>query len=106
MNTSFFDDKKDGQMITQISHAEWFQLLAMIPHDKNIESLLDSSKKSDRVVGRKLSCLVALGAADPPKLQYLTAHIDRWKRLYFRKQGTDHVSVEVLYNDKQNVPRF
>ncbi len=95
MNTDFFDSKKDKELITQISHAEWIQLLAMILNDIDIESLINSPKKADRVTGRKLYCLATLGIKDPSKLRYLMVNLARWETLYFRKQGIDRVSVEV-----------
>ena len=95
VNTSFYDDKKDGQLITQIHHSEFSNLITkMFDESIDPEILLASAAKRDRVLGRKLICLMQLSAQD--MTNFLVLPKSKWSILYFRKQGADGILAEIL----------
>ena len=95
IDTSFFDDKKDGQLITEIKRYEMPGLVAKTL-DESIDPLvlLGSESKKDRVLARKLICLMQL--ANQSMVTFLWVNNGAWSILYFRKKQEDEIAVEVL----------
>ena len=95
VDTRFFDDKKDGQLITEIKRYEMPGLIAKT-FDESIDPLvlLGSESKKDRVLARKLVCLMHLASQN--MTIFLSLNKGAWSILYFRKKQEDEIAVEVL----------
>ena len=95
MNVHFFTDKKDGQLITQIGHHEYSGIVTKT-FDRDIDpmALLEAESKKDRILGRKLVCVMQLASQDIGVFIHLNKMA--WSTLYFRKRGIDEIAVEVL----------
>ena len=95
MNTSFYDDKKDGQLITQIHHHEFSDLVSKTFDESiDVDKLLASYFRKEQMLGRKLACLMQLAAQD--MAAFLTLPRSEWSILYFRKQGVNEIEAELL----------
>ncbi len=101
MTTHFYDDKQDGDLITQIEHWEWADLVAQA-FDESIDplDLVDSDIKKERILGKKLACLMQLAAGDIAAFMALPKR--DWVTLYFRKRGSDGLEAELL--QRTNAP--
>ena len=95
VDTRFFDDKKDGQLITEIKRYEMPGLIAKT-FDESIDPLvlLGSEYKKDRMLARKLVCLMQLASQN--MTTFLWVNNGAWSILYFRKKQEDEIAVEVL----------
>jgi len=91
----WFNQRKPGELLTQISKAEFVNLVQRILDDKFIvlDALFLSDKKADRIMGRKLLCVTNLCQQSPPTLVGLLA--SNWRAVYFRKREGGVVDVEI-----------
>jgi len=93
----WFNQKKPGELLTQISKAELPALVGRTLDSKliTLDALFLSDKKADRIMGRKLLCVINLCQFPPYLAELLTS--SNWRIIYFRKREGGKVDVETRW---------
>ena len=90
----WFNLKGEGELLTQVSKAEFADLVQrVLDGELAIDALLLSDRKADRVLGRKLLCVANLCQSPPHLAELLTSN--SWRIIRFRKREGGAVDVEV-----------
>lgn len=89
----WFSERKSGELLSQVSKAEFAGLVWQVLDDTlNLDALFRSERKADRVRARKLLCVTNL-CQSPPVLTGLL--YSPWRTIYFRKRAGGMVDMEL-----------
>jgi hypothetical protein len=89
----WFNQRKPGELLTQVSKAEFAGLVEQTLDEKlNFDTLFLSEKKADRIRAKKLLCVTNICQSPPTLMELLTS---TWRIIYFRKKEGGKVDVEM-----------
>lgn len=89
----WFYGKKPGELLTQISKADYAELVQIfVAGEADIEALFTSTKK-DRILAKRLLCLQNLAATSSAHTIWLLKQ--EWRTMYFKKAADGSAEVVV-----------